>query len=311
MRDWDVLALGELNLDLVLTGLKSMPVPGHEILAQRHSLVLGSSTAICAAAMAGLGLDTHLLAKTGQDLYARRCLELLKELGVDSSLVHQDPDTQTGVTISLSYGEDRALVTYLGAIAALRAEEVDCEVFRRVKHVHVGSFFLQSALRPGLAELFRKAHEAGATTSLDAGWDDAEVWDYGIREVLRHTDVFFPNELEAAAVTGRQTIPEAARELARYARHVVVKCGGDGAYLVSGDKELQLPAYRDIQVVDTTGAGDSFNAGFLYGFVHGLPLEVCMEYGNACAAISITRLGGAAQCATLEEVHTIIEPGRL
>lgn len=305
-RDIDLLAIGELNPDLVLTGLHSMPVPGREILSKNYKLTLGSSTAICAAAAASLGLNTWLMSKVGCDVFGNACLEFLENTGIHADYVRTDPNVQTGITISLSDQNDRALVTSLCAIEQMGAEELDISVFRRAKHIHVGSFFLQTNLRKGLADLFRKAKQAGATTSLDAGWDDTGCWDYGLKDVLQYTDVFFPNESEATAITGEKRPDDAARKLAGYCGCAVVKCGSDGALACHGGSLLRQSAVSGVSIVDTTGAGDSFNAGFLYAYIHEKTFSECLRYGTACAAISITRLGGASACATLAEVEQVI-----
>lgn len=303
-----MLAIGELNVDLVLTGLKSMPVPGREIIAEDIKLVLGSSTAICAAGMAKLGLQVGFIGKLGKDSYGSVVKEGLSQYGVDLSMIMEEEKLSTGITVSLSTQTDRALVTCLGSINALRAEDVDIKKLEGVSHIHVGSFFLQSALRPGLKGLFKKARELGITTSLDAGWDDTNNWDYGIMDVLKYTDFFFPNESEALNITHTESVPAAAAKLSEYCNTVVVKMGPQGAYLKTGPIILQKPPY-DTVPIDTTGAGDSFNAGFIYAFINRLDFSTCLNYANACGSISITRIGGATSCPGLDEVKRLIKNG--
>ena len=294
-KKYDVVAIGELNVDLILTGISSMPVPGREILAKTCILTMGSSTAICAAGLASLGLSVAFAGKVGDDGYGRLASDTLAGYGVDMSGLIIDSSLQTGITVAMTAeGErDRAMVTYMGAIDKLTAGDVDERLIQNARHMHVGSFFLQNSLRPGLAELFRTAKEAGATTSLDAGWDDSENWDCGLSDVLRHTDIFFPNDSEAHAITGQRDAKKAAAELAKLCSVCAVKCGADGAVISDGGEIVESPAY-DAKVVDTTGAGDSFNAGFLYGFLKGYGIKKAAEYGNACGSVSVTRYGGAS-----------------
>ncbi len=312
MKQFDVLAIGELNVDLILTGMSSLPIPGGERIAETCTLTMGSSTAICAAGMAGLGLRTAFAGKVGQDGYGQLASDTLASYGVDLSHLIVDPAIQTGITVSMSAKDnsDRAMVTYLGAINALRAEEISPALFEKTRHIHVGSFFLQSALRPGLADLFRAAHRAGVTTSLDAGWDDTGVWDYGLHDVLKETDVFLPNELEAAAITGKKDVAEAAKTLSEWCRICTVKCGGDGAVSASAGQVYRAATYA-APVRDTTGAGDSFNAGFLYAFLAGKSIEEALCYGNACGSLSVARLGGASSCPKLHEAEAVIRNGRV
>ncbi len=308
MKKFDVIAVGELNVDMVMTGLKSAPTVGREIIAKDCSIVMGSSTAICACGISRLGLKTGFLGKLGRDGFGEIILKGLSDYGISLEHVIVDKSIKTGITVSLSTEKDRALVTYLGSIDALLPSEVNMEVIRSAKHIHIGSFFLQNNLRKGIAEIFKYARSAGVSTSLDAGWDDTENWDYGIREVLKYTDIFFPNEVEALNISKKNDIYEALEDLSGYSKTVVVKCGPRGAALKSGDLFIERPTY-DLKPIDTTGAGDSFNAGFIYGYIHGKSLEECMNYGNACGSISVTKIGGASACATLEEVEKLISEG--
>ena len=305
-KDIDLLAIGELNPDLVFTGLGSMPIPGREVLAESYVLTLGSSTAICAAAAAGLGLKTYLVSKVGCDPFGLESIRLLRQTGVRTDFVEQDPKVRTGITVSMADAHDRALMTSLEVIAQFGAEDVNTDLFKRARHIHVGSFFLQTHLREGLAELFRTAKQQGITTSLDAGWDDSGCWDYGLKEVLRHTEFFFPNEVEAARITGTSDPVEAAKILSQTVGCAVVKCGADGAVLCRDGMLLHRKAIPGMPVVDTTGAGDSFNAGFLYGLLRGKPLAQCLDYATACAAISITRVGGASSLASAEALEALL-----
>ena len=296
---YDVLAIGELNCDLIMTGLKELPQTGREIMGDSFRQVLGSSTAICAAGLAALDLRVGFHGLVGDDDGGRFALKALEATGVDASHCIIDKNETTGVTIALNVGGDRALVTYLGAIETFRFEQIDLSLLQQTRHIHVGSFFLQHALRPGLAELFRLARAAGVTTSLDAGWDDTGVWDGGLREVLKHTTIFFPNETEALHITKAATPEDAAKLLP--ADICVVKCGADGAVAFK-DGVLTRGKPFKVTPVDTTGAGDSFNAGFLYGFLNGMSMADCLTHGNACGAVSVTKIGGASACATLADV---------
>ena len=311
MKQYDVLAVGELNLDLLITGLDRMPVPGQEIIAKGAALVLGSSTAICAAGTARLGLKTAMCSLAGADDFGIKAKGFLEEYDVDTRLIRFEPSLQTGLTVSLSDPNDRAMITHLGAISEMCAESVDRKEMEKARHLHVGSFFLQKKIRPGLAKLFADAKGMGMTTSLDAGWDDTQNWDYGLWDVLKQTDIFFPNALEAMSITKESTPESAAKKLAKVCRIAAVKCGSHGAILSEKGQLLSARAYAREHVLDTTGAGDSFNAGFIYGFLSGRDLQRCLEYGNACAAISVTRIGGASACATVNEAEKVMREGSL
>ncbi|MDF2668826.1 MAG: putative carbohydrate kinase [Paenibacillus sp.] len=306
MKKYDVLAIGELNVDLLISGLNSMPIVGREIIAEDSSIVLGSSTAITASWLAKLGLKVGIIGKVGKDAFADVVMEGLKANHIDTEHVIVDESIRTGLTISLSTAKDRALVTHMGSIEELTVENIDFSLLDQTKHIHVGSYFLQHRLRAGLPLLFAEAHKRGVTTSLDVGWDDTDNWDYGIADVLQATDIFLPNESEATRIAGKEDVQEALMELAKHAKQVVIKCGAEGASGVLGEKYVQLAGFKVIPV-DTTGAGDSFNAGFIYGFLNGHGLEKSILYGNACGSINVTHIGGATAQVGLADVDRLLE----
>ena len=311
MKKYDVLAVGEINPDLIMTGFKTMPIKGKEIFCEQMNLVLGSSTVICAAGVAKLGMSVGFVGKVAGDIFGKFCLQELDKLGIDTSRVITEDTVKTGLTISLSDEKDRALVTYLGHIETLDANQITDDMLKTARHIHVGSFFLQTALRKNLADMFRRAKALGLTVSLDAGWDDTDTWDYGLLEALKYVDIFFPNETEALNITKTATVQDAAAQLAKHCKTVCVKCGKSGAYAISEGQIVKKPTYEKIRAVDTTGAGDNFNSGFIYAFLNGMDLYKCVDFGNACGSVSVTKIGGTTGCATLAEAERVISTGQL
>jgi sugar/nucleoside kinase (ribokinase family) len=303
-----VLVVGELNVDLIVSDLAVFPALGKEILAGGIHLVMGSSSAICAAGMARLGLQVDYLGKVGTDTYGDFVTDQLRVLGIGTHHVIHDQSAQTGVTVSLTYPQDRALVTYLGCSSELRLEDIDASFLPGYSHLHVGSYFLQRGLQPGLVELFHRAHRAGLTVSLDMGFDPYEEWgDDSLMAVLPFVDVFLPNEVEACGIARVDETEAALQALAPRTRLIVVKCGAAGAMTLRDSQIIHSPAFR-VDVKDTTGAGDSFNAGFIHAHVfQGLPLEEAMRFANACGALSATGFGGTGAQPTLEQVRAFLE----
>jgi sugar/nucleoside kinase (ribokinase family) len=287
-----ILVAGELNADAVFTGVRSFPQPGREVLAEDFSMELGSSSAICAAGLARLGNAVSFITKVGPDLMGRFCLDQLQRLGIDASPAIVDAALKTGVTVAIS-ATDRALLTYCGAISELSAGDVPLELLQSCRHLHVSSYFLQRGLRPGMAELFATARRLGLTTSLDPGYDPAERWSVDIVELLANVDVFLPNEVELAALTGSTNLEEGLRALDNGHTLTVVKLGKNGCAALQPGVLLEVPAISVIPV-DTTGAGDSFNAGFLHAWLHGLPLNDCLCCGVICGGLSTQAPGGIA-----------------
>lgn len=291
----DVLAVGELNPDLILSGTQVLgPAIGTEQEFDTGRLVLGSATALCAVALARLGLRTALVARVGDDDYGRFCTTRLREEGVDTSGLVVDPAVATGLTVAVSYPADRLLLTVPGTMRRLVAEDVPAGLLDAARHLHVSSFFLQHALQPGLPALLDAALARGLTTSLDTGWDPSEIWMTPLlREVLARIDVLLPNEGEVMALGAETDVGRAATSLlALGPRRVVVKMGARGATTLTSTTSVSAPGCRVARVVDTTGAGDNFNGGYLFGTLSGWPSEHCLALGNACGALSVGVVGG-------------------
>jgi sugar/nucleoside kinase (ribokinase family) len=236
----------------------------------------------------------------GADIFGRFMLDELTRAGVDVSGVILDPSQPTGLSVILSRpGGDRAILTHLGTINHLRAEQVTGDLLQRSRHLHVASYFLQTALQPGIPDLFRGAHALGLTTSLDTNWDPSGAWS-GFEDLLGQVDVFLPNQNEVLAISGTSTVADAMQVLSRKCRAVAVKCGKDGALAWQGDESARASALP-VQVVDTVGAGDSFDAGFLYGWLNGWSLEKTLALAAACGSLSTRLAGGTSAQPTLEE----------
>lgn len=300
MDAYDLLVLGEINVDLILTALEIKPAPGQERLVDDMALTMGSSSVIFACGATRLGLRVGFVGVVGDDEFGQFMLRGMAARGVDVSAVRIDPAIQTGVTVSLSTPADRAMLTYAGSISALRAEDVDRALLDRTRHVHVSSFYLQDGLRAGLPRLLAYARGQGRSVSLDPGYDPRERWDAGLQETLAQVDVLLPNQVEAAAIAGPQRPEAALRALARRVPTVAVKLGAQGAIARQG-AEVARAAPPAVDTRDTTGAGDSFDAGFVYGFLAGWPLERTLRLACACGALATRVPGGTHGQPTLSE----------
>src|SRR5262245_23668827 len=301
-----VLVVGEINVDLICQGYHAFPSPGREVLVDDFQMVLGSASAICAMGLARLGTPVTFFGKVGDDPTGHFCLDAMRERGIDLDAVVVDPALKTGVTVAITSAADRALVSFLGSIASLSEAEVPRALFSRADHVHVSSYYLQEALRPGVAKLFRDAKAAGLTTSLDPGFDPSERWGPDLTETLRSVDVFFPNEVELRGLSGLDDPEEAVRRLQNGSTKVVAKLGARGAMAFDGGgRPVHVPAPR-VEVMDTTGAGDSFDAGFLHAWLGGAELTDCLRLGVACGALSTRGLGGTATQADLAEAQALV-----
>jgi sugar/nucleoside kinase (ribokinase family) len=310
-RDLDLIVVGEINPDIVVSDPDPIPRFGQqERLVGRISMTIGSSSAIAACGAARLGLRVAMVGVVGDDPFGRFMLDALSERGIDVTWCRVDPHTPTGATVILASAADRAILTSLGTIDAASAADVPDDLLGRARHLHVGSYFLQGRLARDLPRLFRRAHDAGLTTSLDPNDDPRKTWDDGLDEALAETDVFLPNGAEIAATGGRSDPIEAATRLferLRTAPWIVVKLGADGAALVDHGVGIERVSAYEIEPVDSIGAGDSFDAGFIAGWLDGAAPGTCLRMGAVCGALSTRSIGGTAAQPTRDELDRALE----
>jgi sugar/nucleoside kinase (ribokinase family) len=245
-------------------------------------------------------------------VFGARTRELLAEAGVDTASVAVT-DEPTGVSVILSAPDDRAILTLTGALASLTADDVLAalgEGADAATHLHVASYFLVPGLASELPGVLTRARERGATTSLDTNWDPAERWE-GIAECLPHLDLLLPNAQEALALARAlgddpADAVAAAIALARRGPVVVVKDGADGGFAASPDGSVARAPGLVADVVDTTGAGDSFDAGFLAAWLDGRPLAEAVRWGAVAGSLSTRAAGGTGGQATRAEIEAAL-----
>lgn len=304
-----ILVAGDANLDLVLRGDVVPRFGQAEQLLDGADLVLGSSAGICAAGLARLGVDTAIVARIGTDVFGDRTRELLVRAGVDIEALRV-VDEPTGISVILSAPEDRSILTLTGALAGVTADEV-LAASEGVAHVHFASYFLVPTLAAELPAVLAALRARGVTTSLDTNWDPSEAWS-GVAECLPLVDLLLPNASEAIALAGvlggdaivadaADAVEEAARRLAAVGPTVIVKHGAAGGLAVSGSDVLRA-AGLVVDVVDTTGAGDSFDAGFLAAWVERRPLQEALRRAAVAGSLSTRGAGGTGGQATSAEV---------
>jgi sugar/nucleoside kinase (ribokinase family) len=306
-RDLDLLVLGDVNPDLVLSDASLQVAFGQaETLVEHAELTIGGSGAIMACAAARLGLRTALAGLVGEDQFGAFMRDAVSARGVDVGGVVVDAGVRTGLTVVLARPGDRAILTFPGAIEAMTANRVDPALLGRVRHVHVSSFFLQTGLSPGLAVVLSAARAGGASTSVDPNWDPSGGWDGGLCAVLSEVEVLLPNAAEACRIAGRDDVEAAASMLAGFGPLVVVKLGAEGALAVpagGGDVVRAQPPRNLPEPLDAVGAGDTFDAGLLAGLLAGEPLADALALGCACGALSLRAAGGTAAQPTLAEAR--------
>ncbi len=304
MKPFDLLVAGEINPDLILSGNVTPEFGQVEKLVDSATLAIGSSSAIFACGAARLGLKIAFIGKCGDDVFGRFMLDEMQKRGVDIGNVIVSQTESTGLSVILNqpfdYSQgDRAILTHLGLIAELHASDIADSLLAQARHLHVASYFLQTKLQPDLPALFKRARSLGLTTSLDTNYDPSERW-IGFDDLLAVTNVFLPNEAEATSLTAAENADEAANRLRVKVEAAAIKLGKDGALGICGSQKIQMSSIP-VRVVDTVGAGDTFDAGFIYGYLNDWGLEKSLRLACVCGALSTQAAGGTAAQPTLEE----------
>ena len=304
-KSWDVVVAGDLFIDIVMSGFSSFPRPGQEAFAQQLRREIGGGAAITSSALARLNLKVAALGSAGLD-DTPWLVDRLTAAGVDTSALKQHPTEPTGMTVSVSTPQDRAFYTYYGAnecLPRLLKDRPALDLMAAARHVHF-AFAPDPALGAGL---FAELHQHGCRVSIDVGWHESWLRDHRSLDLLRQADLFLPNEQEAQAITGERE-PQAMLDAfaRRGLRNVALKLGASGAMLAFEGKRYRCPAYP-VTPLDTTGAGDCFNAGFLYAWLGGERPECCLQIAAICGALSTRALGGVAAFPNRQELEHAME----
>jgi sugar/nucleoside kinase (ribokinase family) len=266
-----------------------------EKLVENYTFELGGSCGIFAAQAAKLGLRVAVLGKVGADEFGAYYRRKLTDTGVDTRYLYTDPAIKTGVTVHLSPPGDRAMLTYLGSLGALTPGDVTDDFLRSARHLHYGSLFLHTGLLAEWVNILRRVKGFGLTLSLDTNWDPSERWDAGLAEALSLIDVFLPNDQEARLIARSETVEAAASDLRARVPVLALKLGADGARAYRGNEVEECHPQPAEPGGDSTGAGDSFDAGFIAGWLNGLSLADCLKVGCACGRSVAGQIGGIAE----------------
>ena len=309
---WSVACLGILVADMVARPVAEVPPPGELRLVGEMGLYVGGCAANTASGLARLGIPVGVLGKVGADPLGDFLRGALAADGVDTRGLIVSPETATSATMALvGPSGERAFLHTFGGNGDLRAEEIDLAACGPARILHVGGVGLLPALDgEPLARVCQAAKARGMTVTLDTAWDPLGRWQ-GPLAALPYVDVFLPSREEASHIFGVSE-PEAIVRAARHAgaRAVVVKLGAEGCHVDAGGPALRLPALSG-PVVDTTGAGDAFCAGFLAGLAQGWGAEAAVRLGIATGCLAVSRMGAVSGILSLAETLEVSERGGL
>ncbi len=304
-----ILSLGIMVADLVGRPLQAFPAAGRLVLLDEISLHTGGCAVNTASTLAHFDLPVEIIGRVGEDALGDFLLDALEKRGVGVGSVIRDPETGTSATmVMVDEDGERRFLHYIGANAHLSLDDVDFDLVRRAAILHVaGALVLPALDGEPTAELLRRAREAGVVTFLDTVWDATGRWMSVLRPVLSHVDYFVPSLPEARALTGREEPEAAARALLDAGVGTVgLKMGEEGALVVTDGALLRVPTY-EVDVIDATGAGDAFAAGFITGVWKGWSLEKTTRFANAVGALCVTGTGAAGGIRSFAETLDFME----
>lgn len=308
-KRWDAFIYGDVNVDIIIPGVEKFPKPGQEELADRMDTCVGGGAAIFALGLGKLGLTPVFQGSIGKDCYGAFIRKEFQKGNVDDSLLRVSRKNKTGISLSFSNETDRSFLTYRGTNGEINLEEIDRNQVGQARHIHMTGYEGWKNHREYLKLLKSVKKLEDVTVSFDVGWDASGQWYEGLYELFPQIDILFMNETEAIHYGRKGTAREAIGDFAAYGKIAVAKLGKKGSLACFGGKFYQAPSYK-VKAVDTTGAGDSFNAGFMYGYLKGKSLGECLDIGNACGALSVTAYGGYTAFPTEKRLYEFMKEQR-
>jgi sugar/nucleoside kinase (ribokinase family) len=307
LKNIDAIVVGELNMDLILSDIQQFPEIEKEVMAGEMLFTLGSSSAIFASNLSSMGNVVAFSGMIGKDSFGEKVITALKSKNVITQSIVQSDHYQTGITVAMIYGKERAMITHAGAMNHFGSEHISDDLLKSGKHLHISSIFLQPKLKTELIAIFNRAKSFGLTISLDPQWDPNEKWDIDLDSILDLIDVFLPNAAEWEGLTGSTDINSSLLKFKNKRSIIVIKDGANGAYCLLDGEVIFQPAFTCNTYVDAIGAGDSFDAGFINLFIQQREINKCLEYACLMGALNTTSAGGTGSFQSKKEISSSVK----
>jgi len=294
--DLQCLVIGDLNTDIIVSNLNGYPELGKEILARNFYVNVGGSGGIFAAVLSGLGVKTSIISKIGSDFFGNFLIAEMKKYGVNTGNLIVENGKETGATVSLSYGNDKSQISKLDLIKSLKTDEISFDNFTNLRHVHFSSYYMMDNLKKGYVDTVKKIKSkfSNVTFSLDTNNDPEDKWGQEVYNVIKNIDILFLNKKEVLKISGENDIEAAIEKLSKFVDKVIVKMGREG-YLAKINKKYykgECINKLNKNFKDSTGAGDNFDAGFIYGYINNFGIEKSLKIANVVGEKSVEYFGG-------------------
>lgn len=301
------LVIGDLNVDMIVTDINGPLEKGSEVTARNHFLDIGGSGGVFAAVLSELGIKTYIISKISNDFFGNYLIQRLKShgAGIDKILIEEGKDT--GVTINLSYAEDKIQISSVEMVKKFNINDIIFGGLRNIKHVHFSSYYMMDSLQDDYIKIIssiKKRYE-NITFSMDTNDDPLDEWCDKIYNILPHIDIFLINKKEALMITKKDNIDNALEKLSKIVKTVVIKLGIKG-YIAKDNGNIYKGDSLEVDFKDSTGAGDNFDAGFIYGFLNNMGPEKSLHIGNICGAKSVEYLGGVGIKEKFDKINDLI-----
>jgi len=302
------LVIGDLNIDLVLNKLKNLPELGKEIVAENYSIDIGGSGGIFSAVLSGLGIKTYILSKIGNDLPGNLLIDKLKSYGVNTSQLIIEDNKKTGITVSLSYKKDKYQISSLDLVNSLNIDEIVFDNIKDIRHVHFTSYYMMNNLKNDYIKLISdiKKSYKNITFSLDTNDDPENRWGDEIYKILNNIDIFLANKKEALRIAKKNNIEDALNKISREVKTVIIKLGSQG-YIAKDGENYYSGDSLNVNFKDSTGAGDNFDVGFVYGYINDMSIEKSLKIANMVGAKSVEYSGGVGNKEKLFRLRELIK----
>ncbi len=302
------LVIGDLNVDIIVADINRPLEKGSEVIAKNYLLDIGGSGGIFSAVLSELGIKTHIISKIGNDTFGDYLIQRLEGhgAGVDKILIEESKST--GVTISLTYDDDKMQVSSVEMVKKFNISDIVFKGFENITHVHFSSYYMMDGLQNDYMKIIStiKKKYGNITFSMDTNDDPSGEWNNKIYEILPHIDVFLINKKEAMMITKKDSIDDAFEELSKIVKTIVIKLDVEG-YIAKHNGNVYSGDSLKVDFQDSTGAGDNFDAGFIYGFLNNMGTERSLRIGNICGAKSVEYLGGSGTKEKFDKIHKLIK----